>query len=142
MLVLLKLEMANELTPEQISFFEEAFTLFDKNNDGTISSQELGSVLKSIGHKTTSDELQDMINEVDTDGNGTIEFKEFLDMMARKMKYMNSTNELREAFKVFDKNGDGYITASELKYAMNNMGEKLTDAEVEEMISEVDTNGK
>lgn len=82
-----------------------------------------------------------MINEVDTDGNGTIDFKEFISLMATKMKDSDSEQELKEAFKVFDKDGNGYISAAELRHVMTNLGEKLTDEEVDEMIKEADTDG-
>uniref|UniRef100_A0A0R3Q3G5 Calmodulin n=1 Tax=Brugia timori TaxID=42155 RepID=A0A0R3Q3G5_9BILA len=65
--------------------FKEAFSLFDKDGDGTITTKELGTVMRSLGQNPTEAELQDMINEVDADGNGTIDFPEFLTMMARKM---------------------------------------------------------
>lgn len=81
--------------------------------------------------------VQDMINEVDADGNGTIDFPEFLTMMARKMKTSDSEEEIREAFRVFDKDGNGFISAAELRHVMTNLGEKLTDDEVDEMIREV-----
>merc|ERR1712029_1220980 len=87
-------EEADQLTEEQIAEFKEAFSLFDK------------------------------------DGNGTIDFPEFLTMMARKMKDTDSEEEIREAFRVFDKDGNGFISAAELRHVMTNLGEKLTDEEV------------
>merc|ERR1719333_216569 len=86
-------------------------------------------------------ELRDMINEVDADGNGTIDFTEFLSLMARKMKDTDTEEELREAFKVFDKDNNGFISAAELRHVMTNLGEKLTDEEVDEMIREADIDG-
>lgn len=62
-------------------------------------------------------------------------------MMSRRMKDRGSPEDLREAFRVFDQDGDGYITASELRHAMTNMGEKLTEEEVEEMIRDGDADG-
>ena len=79
-----------------------------------------------------------MINEVDADGNGTIDFPEFLSLMARKMKDTDTEEELIEAFKVFDRDGNGLISAAELRHVMTNLGEKLTDEEVDEMIREAD----
>src|ERR1700677_4130406 len=82
-----------------------------------------------------------MINEVDADGNGTIDFPEFLTMMARKMKDTDSEEEIREAFKVFDRDNNGFISAAELRHVMTSIGEKLTDDEVDEMIREADQDG-
>ncbi|UYV74298.1 hypothetical protein LAZ67_11002912 [Cordylochernes scorpioides] len=73
--------------------------------------------------------------------NGTIEFNEFLHMMSKKTKESDSEAELKEAFRVFDKNGDGFISAPELRHVMTNLGEKLTDEEVEDMIREADLDG-
>jgi calmodulin len=63
--------------------------------------------MRSLGQNPTEAELQDLINEVDADGYGTIDFTEFITMMARKMKDTESEEEIRVAFKVFDKDGNG-----------------------------------
>lgn len=62
-------------------------------------------------------------------------------MMAKKMKETDNDEELREAFRVFDRDGNGYISAAELRHVMTNLGEKLTDEEVDEMIKEADVDG-
>ena len=98
------------------------------------------------------------INEVDVDGNGTIDFGEFLTMMSKKLKDTDREEEIRQAFRVFDKNGDGYVTSDELASVMANLGdpnrkmsvlarltlrvgEKLTSSELAEMMREADSNG-
>jgi len=98
-------------------------------------------VMRSLGQNPSESELQDMINEVDADNNGTIDFPEFLTMMARKMKDTDSEEEIREAFKVFDRDNNGFISAAELRHVMTSIGEKLTDDEVDEMIREADQDG-
>ncbi|XP_068954272.1 calmodulin-1-like [Petaurus breviceps papuanus] len=128
--------MADQLTEEHIAEFKEVFSLFDKDGDGTITT-----VMRSLGQNPTEAELQDMINEVDADGNGTIDFPEFLTVMARKMKDTDSEEEIREAFRVFDKDDNGYISAAELCHVMTNLGEKLTDKEFDEMTREADIDG-
>ncbi|KEQ72355.1 EF-hand [Aureobasidium namibiae CBS 147.97] len=134
-------QMADSLTEEQVSEFKEAFSLFDKDGDGQITTKELGTVMRSLGQNPSESELQDMINEVDADNNGTIDFPEFLTMMARKMKDTDSEEEIREAFKVFDRDNNGFISAAELRHVMTSIGEKLTDDEVDEMIREADQDG-
>lgn len=86
-------------------------------------------------------DLRGMVKEVDQDGNGSIEFHEFLLMMARKLKASDGEEEMHHAFKVFDKNDDGFITFDELKRVMCSIGERLTDEEIEDMIKEADLNG-
>ncbi|XP_045176843.2 calmodulin-like [Mercenaria mercenaria] len=133
--------MAEKLTEEQISELKEAFSLFDKDGDGTITTKELGTVMRSLGMNPTGAELQDMINEVDADASGTIDFSEFINLMANKMNDTDTEKEMLDAFRVFDKDGNGQISAAELRLVMTNLGEKLTDEEVNEMIREADTDG-
>ncbi|XP_074840317.1 calmodulin, striated muscle [Carettochelys insculpta] len=132
--------MAEQLTEEQIAEFKEAFSLFDRDGDGSITTGELGTVMRSLGQNPTESELRDMIGELDTDGSGTVDFPEFLSMMARKMRDTDSEEEIREAFRVFDRDKNGYISTAELRHVMTNLGEKLTDEEVDEMIKEADSN--
>lgn len=61
-------QSANRAFANFISEFKEAFSLFDKDGDGTITTKELGTVMRSLGQNPTEAELQDMINEVDADG--------------------------------------------------------------------------
>ena len=77
--------------------------------------------MRSLGQNPTEAEFNDMINEVDADGNGSIDFPEFL-MMARKMRDTNSEEEIKEAFKVFDKDGNGFISAAEPRHVTTNLG--------------------
>jgi len=95
----------------------------------------------AVLHSFTLTELLSKLPRFAVPGNGTIDFPEFLTMMARKMKDTDSEEEIREAFRVFDKDGNGFISAAELRHVMTNLGEKLTDEEVDEMIREADIDG-
>ncbi|KAL0716600.1 hypothetical protein Bca4012_065922 [Brassica carinata] len=131
------------LTKEQIIDFKEVICLLDKDGDvtGRITVDELLTVIRWLDQNPTEQELQDIITEIDSDGNATIEFAEFLNLMANKLQDNDTEEELKEVFKVFDKDQNGYISASELSHVMINLGEKLTDEEVEQMIKEADLDG-
>ncbi|XP_019452032.1 PREDICTED: calmodulin-like protein 8 [Lupinus angustifolius] len=137
--------MTDILSEEQIVDFKEAFCLLDKDEDneqGCITVEELATVIRSLDRNPAEEELQDMISEVDVDGNGTIEFDELLNLMTNKFKNADADEEeINEAFKIFDKDQNGYISATELRHVMINLGEKLTDEEVEQMIKEADLDG-
>ncbi|KAK3139255.1 hypothetical protein QOZ80_5AG0380290 [Eleusine coracana subsp. coracana] len=134
-------EVEQTLTKEQIEEFREAFSLFDKDGDGTITSKEFGTVMRSLGQSPTEAELQEMVAEVDADGSGAIDFHEFLVLLARKMRDAGADDELREAFHVFDQDQNGYISRDELRHVLENLGEKLSDEELVEMLREADVDG-
>jgi len=129
------------LTPAQIAEYREAFDLFDKDGNGTISVEELGIMMSNVGVNPSREELEDMIGEVDKDQNGFIEFSEFLIMMSRQMKDVDVDQELRQAFRAFDQDGNGRISAIELKNVMFKLGERLSDEDIRMMIREADTDG-
>jgi len=110
-------------------------------SDGNISVMELGIVMRNMGQNPTEAELKQMISEVDADGNGLIDFAEFVTLMARKMNNTDKDAEIKEAFNVFDKDGSGKISKDELRSIMKSLGEDLTDEEITQMIQEADTNG-
>ncbi len=98
--------------------------------------------MKSLGQAPDASEVADMINDVDVNGDGEIDFAEFLEMMARRLGTENNQNEeLRQAFQVFDKDGDGHITGVELKLVMKQLGEDLSDEQLADMMREADSNG-
>ncbi|CAH3173548.1 unnamed protein product [Porites lobata] len=129
----------SQLSEDQLAAITQAFSLFDKNGDGKINTKELGTVMESLGENPTEAELKEMISEVDTDGSGTIEWSEFLKMMKeRKKEEEFNEEELRDVFKVFDKDNSGFISASELKEVSSKLGRNLTDEDVKEMMKETD----
>eukprot|EP01080_Neovahlkampfia_damariscottae_P002536 gene2536-3498_t len=133
--------MSEELTVQQKKEFQEAFNLFDQNGDGDISVEELKIVFSNIGHEPTDEELENMLNEVDKDGNGKIDFDEFCQIMKSKMSTEDPRTILQKYFNDFDKNKDGFLTSEELKAVMKTIGEELTDDEVDAMIQYADKDG-
>lgn len=129
-----------DIPEDKITECKEVFDLFDKDKDGAITIKELGDVMRALGANPTQADLHEMINEVDTNSSGKIEFKEFLELFAKKLKDPDSEEDLIEAFKMFDKDNNGFISAAELRHVMTTLGEKLTEEEADEMIKEADMN--
>lgn len=115
--------------------------MFDKDGDGKITVLELGRVMDSLGQSLAVTEIQEMINEFDDDGNGVIDFSEFLRFMERKMNDVDIEEAIREAFKVFDEEGHGNISNTKLRHVLTTYGETMSGKEVEEMIKEADIDG-
>ncbi|ODN02619.1 Calmodulin [Orchesella cincta] len=125
--------------------FREAFRFFDKDGDGSITKDELGIVMRSLGQFASEEELKEMLKEVDINGDGLFSFEEFVEIVSN---YSGNTGgstdeeqELRDAFRIFDKHNRGYISASDLRAVLHCLGEDLSEDEIEDMIKEVDVDG-
>lgn len=132
--------MVETLTAEQIQEFRQAFDIMDRDHNGAITVDDLSAVMRAIGQTPTLNELQDMIREVDADGNETIDFTEFLALMSRQMRQSDIEAELREAFRVFDRDNDGFITPQELKTLLISLGLDSSAEVIRRMINEADRN--
>ena len=128
----------DEITPEKRKEYQDAFEMFDKDKDGAITARELGNMMRSIGQNPTDEEVLAMIKEVDLNSDGKIELDEFITLMARNSPDTQTEDEVINAFRVFDKEGNGLIATVELKHIMMTIGDKMTEAEADEMIHEAD----
>jgi len=135
--------MASLLTDEQKAEFKEAFDLFDKDGNKEISTKELITVLRALGNNPTQEEIEQMIEEVDEDGSGTIDFGEFLEMMAKKLTRINIAQELNDAFKVYDKDGNGLVSLAELRYTLTTAenGPKISHEDFDYIARSADVDG-
>lgn len=97
--------------------------------------------MSSLGQSPTKKEVEAMIQKADQDGDGSIDFLEFLEVMASKMGEHTFEDDLRDAFQLFDTDCNGYISKRELTFVLTSLGEQITDAAVENMIKEVDLDG-
>lgn len=99
------------------------FSSSSAESDGEINAKQLGTLLRSLGQNPTQAELDDMVIEVDDDGDGAVDFQQFLTIMARtNQTAANDGEEIDAAFKAYDKDGTGYISAADLKNVMTSLG--------------------
>jgi len=97
--------------------------------------------MRALGFEPNKDEIKKMIADIDKDGNGTIDFEEFLAMMTAKMGERDSREEIMKAFRLFDDDETGKISFKNLKRVAKELGENMTDDELQEMIDEADRDG-
>eukprot|EP01100_Stratorugosa_tubuloviscum_P001491 TRINITY_DN132_c2_g7_i1.p1 TRINITY_DN132_c2_g7~~TRINITY_DN132_c2_g7_i1.p1 ORF type:complete len:146 (-),score=81.82 TRINITY_DN132_c2_g7_i1:117-554(-) len=123
----------SSLTEEQEDEFREAFRVHDKGS-GSLTSRDLGFVMRYLGHNPTLSELEDMCRQFGSGGGMTQDG--FLRMMGAKYKEGVSEGEIMDAFRVFDKDGKGFLSMSELRYIMSALGDRIDESEVEQLLNE------
>ena len=126
------------ITDEQRKELQDVFDQFDKDKDGKISAKELENAMQSMGQNPTVDEVQEMMREVDLNQDGKIDFDEFMYLMTKSSSDTQTEDEVINAFRVFDKEGNGLISSAELKHIMMTIGDKMTEEEADEMVNEAD----
>jgi len=122
---------------QSVHELEEVFKKFDANGDGKISGSDLADILRSLGSEVGEAEVKAMMEEADADGDGYVSLQEFVDLN----KNGASVKDLKNAFKVFDQDCNGSISAAELCHTLKSVGEPCTIEESKNIIHNVDKNG-
>lgn len=130
------------LTEEQQLRLRREFHRFDRDRSGFISAGEMLQVLRLLGNNPTLGEFDTVLKSIDRNNDGVVDFREFAHVWwKREQETMEQDfeSELHLAFGVFDANDDGIISAAELRNMLTTLGERMTDAEVDEFLAECDT---
>ncbi|KAK8728576.1 hypothetical protein OTU49_009023, partial [Cherax quadricarinatus] len=123
---------------------QKAFDSFDTDNKGYITPETVGVILRMMGVKISEKNLQEVIAETDEDGSGELEFEEFVELAAKFLIEEDEEAlkaELKEAFRVYDREGNGYITTEVLREILRELDNRLTEEDLDNIIEEVDEDG-
>lgn len=129
-----------ELTEQQKTEIKEAFELFDGDSIGYIDIKEVKVAMRALGFDPKKEELRKILSNVEMN-NGMVSYSEFYDLVETKILQRDPKEEIIKAFKLFDDDGTGKITFKNLKRVAKELGENITDEEIQEMIEEADRDG-
>ncbi|XP_064471290.1 myosin-2 essential light chain-like isoform X2 [Ornithodoros turicata] len=122
-------------TDDQIADYQEAFSLFDNRGDGKINISQLGDVLRALGQNPTEADVKKCTHQLRPEER--ISFDVFLPILqtVSKNRSQDTAEDFIEGLRHFDKDGNGYISSAELRHLLTTLGEKLTDDEVEQLLT-------
>ena len=130
--------MAEKLSQEQKTECKEVFDLFDDDKDGAIPVEDFPDVIRSLGCTLGNAEIKELVKEMDRDRSKKIEYSEFEECFGNNFENTISEDELKESFRLFDKDGNGFISREELMRVMCTLGETLSEEEAQEIIDQAD----
>ncbi|CAG7724381.1 unnamed protein product [Allacma fusca] len=133
----------DELDKEQIAILQKAFDSFAQGR-GYITPEMVGTILRIMGQPYIEQTLRELIAEVDEDGSGQIEFTEFVTLASKFIVEEDAESlqkELKEAFRLYDKAGNGYIPTTCLREILRELDDQLSNADLDGMIEEIDGDG-
>lgn len=130
-----------KLSDGQTAAAKDVFKGFDKRGEDQIRVNDIAPAMKKLGHNIKPDWLESMEDEIDTEGTGFVSFDEFATLVTKKMQADEDERELKEIFRVLDKEKKGEVNVSELRWILKNLGDDLTEDDIDDMIADVDTDG-
>mmetsp|Transcript_39169 Transcript_39169/g.103207 ORF Transcript_39169/g.103207 Transcript_39169/m.103207 type:complete len:222 (+) Transcript_39169:131-796(+) len=132
------------LSPSQLVEIHSSFKKFDKDGDGHIEPKEIKRVMHDVGVKISTKEITDLIASVDKDGNGMIEFDEFVSIMASNMlRDGRGDAEIEQALRLFDHNNTGFVDLDRVRKQLSSNGSRpLAAEEVEQLLAPLTRDGE
>jgi len=136
----------HELDRDQLAMLKSTFDAFDVDKKGYIETEMVGTILDMLGMQYRGKELQDIIEDIDEDENGEISFEEFANLAAKFLVEEDEDTEaiqleLKGAFRLYDKEGNGFISTEVLREILRELDDNLSDDELDNMIDEIDADG-
>jgi calmodulin len=131
--------MFENISKNKTKEYKKIFEMFDSNKDGFVNSEELSNIFKVLDINVSNEEIKEIIEENELEGNEQINFENFISIVNKREKDFDNEETIIKAFKVFDKEGNGLININELKSIFLNVGNNLSEAEINELLMEADS---
>lgn len=132
----------SSLDPEELAEIKEAFQLFDTAHNNQLDHRELKAAIRALGFEANKRFIRQVYNELGKDLSQPVSYEEFLAVVEPKIKSRDFREETLKLFRMFDDDNTGRLTFKNLRRIANELGESLTDAELQDMIEEVDRSGE
>nr|ACO14751.1 Troponin C, isoform 1 [Caligus clemensi] len=133
------------LETDEIKVLKICFNMFDVKDQAFLSADDLDDILRGMGFRPSKEELKEILEEIDEDGSGEIEFEEFCQLCAKFLieepDEETMKAELKEAFRVYDKEANGFITTDQLREIISELDQRLTSDDLDGIIEEIDEDG-
>ncbi|XP_055371479.1 troponin C [Condylostylus longicornis] len=131
------------MAEDQESVLRKAFQMFDSKKCGRIEKEKVRTILNTLGHRFDDTELDELLDAEDVEGDGKLNFESFCRVAYHFQEEDDEAiqQELKEAFRLYDKEGNGFIPTSSLKEILAALDDQLNNDQLNEMIAEIDTDG-
>nr|XP_027221331.1 troponin C-like isoform X1 [Penaeus vannamei] len=133
-----------DLDEEKMGMLRKAFAMFDSGKTGKIEKEKIRTILNTLGASYINEELEALLTENDVDGTGKLNFDSFVRVVGHFLEEQDEEamqKELKEAFRLYDKEGNGFIPTAALKEILGALDDKLTSADLDNIVDEIDEDG-
>ncbi|XP_050032174.1 uncharacterized protein [Dermacentor andersoni] len=133
----------DELDDTKVAELRDLFCKFDVDRTGAVAFEHVDEILRTAARVIVEPEFKKRVKSTEPDDlQQKVQFPEFLDMVQKCTRVFNPQTDLQDAFRVFDRDGHGFITTAELRHVVTTLGERMTDEEADELIREADPNNE
>ncbi|XP_042230208.1 troponin C-like isoform X1 [Homarus americanus] len=133
-----------ELDEEKMAMLRKAFAMFDSGKTGKIEKEKIRTILNTLGANYINEELEALLVDNDLDGTGKLDFDSFVRVVGHFLEEQDEEamqKELKEAFRLYDKEGNGFIPIAALKEILGALDDKLSSADLDNIVEEIDEDG-
>ncbi|XP_075560519.1 uncharacterized protein LOC142592751 [Dermacentor variabilis] len=133
----------DELDDAKVAELRDLFCKFDVDRTGAVAFEHVDEILRTAARVIVEPDFKKRVKSTEPDDlQQKVQFPEFLDMVQKCTRAFNPQTDLQDAFRVFDRDGHGFITTAELRHVVTTLGERMTDEEADELIREADPNNE